>query len=276
MSGDTPFVSWTAVCGRDIFLSVRPRLREAAVTEEASNEAIETARAVRATADATKEAIGAIEKTGGFLNKVFGEGLQDSIGIVADRIKFLRLQNYITLSENTAKRLRDRGYSEDDITKIVPLKVAIPLIENATLEEDCDIQTLWAELLANAMDPKVDIDVKVRHVSLLREMDPLDVKVLGACHAQMLAEEHQNEPLDKVFFKREKIAQDFGIPEKLIEASLLNLIRLSCVDPGFVPTSMSTHVDGRRVNYRIYLGTESFSMTLLGAELCRVAAGHVP
>ncbi len=242
------------------------------MTEETSNEAIETARAVRATADATKEAIGAIEKTGGFLNRVFGAAIEDSIGVVADRIKFFRLQNYISLSENTAKRLRDRGYSEDAITKIVPLKVAIPLIESATLEEDPDLQTLWAELLANAMDPKFDIDVSIRHVSLLREMEPLDVKILSACHAQMLAEEHKNAS-DKVFFKRKEIAENFGVPERSIEASLLNLIRLSCIDPGFVPTSMSTNVEGRRVSYSIYLGTELFSLTSLGIELCMAAGG---
>ena len=42
------------------------------MTDEISNEVTEAARAVRATADATKAAIGAIEKTGGFLNRVFG------------------------------------------------------------------------------------------------------------------------------------------------------------------------------------------------------------
>ncbi len=242
------------------------------MTEETSNEAIETARAVRATADATKEAIGAIEKTGGFLNKIFGRAVEDSIGIVADRIKFFRLQNYITLSENTAKHLRKRGYSENDITKIVPLKVAIPLIESATLEEDCELQALWAQLLANAMDPEFDIDVKARHVSLLREMEPLDVRILSTCHSQMLARHHKN-PSDKIFFKRNEIAKSFGMPERSIEASLLNLIRLSCIDPGFVPTSMSTNVGGQRVSYSIYVGTESFSLTLLGAELCMATGG---
>ena len=236
------------------------------MTDEMSKKVIETARAVRATADATKEVIEAIEKTGGFLNRIFGGAVEDSIGIVADRIKYLRLQNYIALSENTAKRLRDRGYSEDDITRIVPLKVAIPLIESATLEEDCELQTLWAQLLANAMDPGFDIDVKLRHVSLLREMEPLDVRILNACHSQKLAN-HDKSPLDKILFRRNEIAKSFEMLENSIEASLLNLIRLSCIDPGFIPTSMSTNVDGRRVSYSIYVGTELFTLTLLGVEL---------
>ena len=240
------------------------------MTEQQPNEAIETARAVRATADATREAIGAIEKTGGFLNRIFGGAIEDGVGIVADRIKFLRLQNFIALSENAAKRLRDRGYSEEAITKVVPLKVAIPLIESATLEEDCELQSLWAQLLANAMDPEFDVDVKLRHVSLLREMEPLEARILKTCHSQILAN-HDESPLDQIFFKRNEIASSFEISEKSIEASLLNLIRLSCIDPGFVPTSMSTNVDGKRVNYRIYLGTESFSLTLLGVELCMAA-----
>ena len=57
------------------------------------------------------------------------------------------------------------------------------------------------------------------------------------------------------------------MPENSIEASLLNLIRLSCIDPGFIPTSMSTYVDLRRVSYSVYVGTESFTLTILGVEL---------
>ena len=139
--------------------SVSPMLWSAAVTDEMSNEVIEAARALRATADATKEAIGAIEKTGGFLNRVFGNIVEDSIGVVADRIKFYRIQNYLALSENTARIMRDRGYSDADITRVVTPKVAIPLIESATLKDDKELQALWAQLLANAMDSKFNLDV---------------------------------------------------------------------------------------------------------------------
>ena len=246
-------------------------LWSAAVTDEMSNEAIEAARALRATADATKEAIGAIEKTGGFLNRVFGDIVEDSIGVVADRIKFYRIQNYLALSENTARIMRDRGYSDADITRVVTPKVAIPLIESATLEDDNELQALWAQLLANAMDSKFNLDVRLRHVSLLREMEPLDARILNACYSEKLAN-HDNVSLNEFLFERKKTARNFRVAESLIEVSLLNLIRLSCIDPGFLTTSISTKIGGRSRNHSIYVGTESYTLTLLGAELC-IAAG---
>ena len=183
------------------------------------------------------------------------------------RFKFYRIQNFVALSENTARIMRDKGYSESDITKVLPPKVAIPLIESATLEDDIELQTLWAQLLSNAMDPTFNLDIRLRHVSLLREMEPLDVRILNSCHSQKLASP------DTVMFDRKWIARDFGASEDLIEVSLLNLIRLSCIDPGFLPTSVSTKVGGRSRSHSIYVGTESFTLTLLGAELC-VAAGR--
>ena len=241
------------------------------MTGEKPNEIIETARAVQATADTTKQAIGALEKTGAFLDRVFGGMVEDSVGIVADRIKFFRIKNFVALHDNTVTKLRNKGYDQDTITKIVLPKVGVPLIESATLEEDPALQVLWAQMLANAMDPKFAMDIKLRHVSLLREMEPLGVRILNACHQEKITS-HDKVPLDKVLFERKVFAGNFGVTENLFEVSLLNLVRLSCIDPGFVPTSMSTtSVGGRSRSYSIYVGTESFTLTRLGAELCVAA-----
>ena len=71
-------------------LQVYPTGARSTWGDEMSNEGIETARAVRATADAIKEAIGITETAGEFLNRVFGGMIEDSVRIVADRIKFYR------------------------------------------------------------------------------------------------------------------------------------------------------------------------------------------
>ena len=199
--------------------------------------------------------------------------LEDSIGIVADRIKFYRIRNFAVLYENTVRILRNKGYTEDTITRVVLPKVGVPLIESATLEEDSELQALWAQMLANAMDPNFDLDVKLRHVSLLREMEPLDVRILNACHQEKTAN-HDKIPLDKVLFERKLLARNLGMAEDVIEVSLLNLIRLSCIDPGFVPTSAATNVGGRSRSFSIYVGTESFTLTLLGVELCMAATSN--
>ena len=160
--------------------------------------------------------------------------LEDSIGIVADKIKFYRFHNYLKLCENAATIMCEKGYSEDDITNAVPLKVAIPLIESATLEDDNELQLLWAQMLANAMDPQFTIAVKLRYVSLLREMEPLDVRILNVYHLERVTN-YGDSSLNSVLFERNLIADNFDMSEYLVEVSLLNLIRLSCIDPGFFP-----------------------------------------
>ena len=72
------------------------------MTNEPSNEIIEISKAIQATAKTPNKAIGVVADTGNFLNKIFGELVQDSVGIVADKIKFYRLNNYLITTQ--AKR----------------------------------------------------------------------------------------------------------------------------------------------------------------------------
>ena len=236
------------------------------MSDEKPNEIIEIAKAVKETAKTTSDAISIVQNTGGFLNKVFGDLVENSVGIVADKIKFYRINNFINLSKNTTHMMRQKGFSEDDITKVVPLKVAVPLIENATLEDDAELQKLWAQMLANAMDPKFSIDIKLRHISLLREMEPLDLRILNTCYLTIPGP-YKNNPLEKVLFEKLFFIQNFSISENRIEVSLLNLMRLGCLKSGNIETPLSFGNEPNTIN----MGTRKFSISQLGVELCKAA-----
>jgi hypothetical protein len=126
-------------------------------------------------ANTVGKAIDLVSKTGPFLERVFGSLIEDSVGIVADKVKFYRLSKYVALADRTEELLRSRPH-----LRAVPPKFGLDLIEAATIEESDDLSELWARLLANAMDADFPGEMRVAFISILREMTPLDAKLLQA------------------------------------------------------------------------------------------------
>ena len=224
-----------------------------------TNEATETARAIQESAKATGKAIDALQRVGGFFNRVFGGLVEDGIGIVADRVKYMRIEQAVRLGRKTEQILAQRGV---ETTQSVPLKIGVPLIEQATLEDNDELHTLWANLLANAMDPSTASNISRVHVSLLKEMEPIDVHILSRITQEKL-ENFPDQPFSEVHFERSKIAQGLETDITTVELSLLNLMRLACVTPGIITggISIGEHKIGS------YKGTEFVHLSELGMSL---------
>lgn len=200
----------------------------------------------------------ASERQGGFFNKVFGDLAEDGIGIVVDKVKYYRIEKVALLAKKTEERLKERGI---DITVPVSPKLAIPLIESATIEDDDDLHTLWANLLANAMDPKTSHQVKHIHASILKDLEPLDVRILAIIERKKL--ENPDKKLSEMLFDRAKIAESLKVPEETADLSLLNLMRLGCITPGIITGGAS--MGGHKISS--YKGTELVNLSPLGISL---------
>ena len=111
----------------------------------------------------------------------------------------------------------------------------MPLIEAASLEEDDDLQDIWARLLANAADAESGVDVQRRFVTILQDFNRLEAQVLS-----MLASEpeevrskviHTAKLPDRVISHKEVSGRDEnpGAPTADVELALWNLVRLGCV-----------------------------------------------
>jgi hypothetical protein len=68
----------------------------------------------------------------------------------------------------------------------VSLKLLIPIIENASNEEEDTLQDIWANLLANAADPLKENNVYPSFPTILKEMTARDVKFLDGLFATAL------------------------------------------------------------------------------------------
>src|SRR5712675_719678 len=119
----------------------------------------EAAKAVQEVAKAGGKAIVAGQKAGGWLDRIFGGAVEDSVALVwSDRVKARRIaaaiydwERLLLLLEKTRARLRKKRIVT---TRIPPPKIMLPLLENATMETEDDLHTLWATLLATALDAK--------------------------------------------------------------------------------------------------------------------------
>jgi hypothetical protein len=97
-------------------------------------------------AKASNNAIEAGRELGHFIRGPVGE----VVGMLEDHLKVVRFERQVRLWDRVRNILTEKGM--DGPTRKIPLKIALPLLENATLEEDDDLQEVWARLLVNSGD----------------------------------------------------------------------------------------------------------------------------
>jgi hypothetical protein len=92
-------------------------------------------------------------------------------------------------------------------------KVGVHLLQSALLEDDETLQDMWANLLANACDPRELSPVEGLYVSILKELNARDVKILNGIYAiarQRAAPLWAVEPISGVEFSKNDLVRLFG------------------------------------------------------------------
>ena|ERR1041385_7520473 len=102
------------------------------------NEIEETAKAVQEVAKTTKTGIEATRQVGAFVSRIINEPLEAVVGMFTDKLQFMRAERQLRLVERWPQILRERKI--EGALRIVPPKFALPIIENASLEEDDELQ----------------------------------------------------------------------------------------------------------------------------------------
>ncbi len=141
--------------------------------------------AISEVAKASEKAIDAVSSLGRFFEKVMGELVIDAAGLLADRLKFYRLERAELLAERTQARIEERKIAK---FRSVPPKIALPIIERATIEDNDELHNLWAGLLATAMDANAPL-VRNKYVALLGQLDIEDVRLIRELGAHYSSDE---------------------------------------------------------------------------------------
>jgi hypothetical protein len=184
----------------------------------------EGAKAIQKTADAASKAIEASEKAGVFLNRVFGDLVENAVGLVADQIQYYRTVQFFRLVDKASGNLKKRGVLA---TRPVPPKFALPLFESATREDDETLHNLWANLLSNAMDPQFRDKIRTAFVSILKDLSCTDALVLQVLSSGSVSQE----TAVVVAVQYRDLGNIVNAHPAEVAISLQNLVRLGCIHP---------------------------------------------
>jgi Abortive infection alpha len=99
----------------------------------------------------------------------------EEIGLtLQDSIKVYRAKRQYRLFEKMRDFVREAGYEP----RHIPLKILLPSMDYASVEEDEGLHTAWATLLANAADPNIE-SISAAFPEILRQMSPHEARLLS-------------------------------------------------------------------------------------------------
>jgi hypothetical protein len=152
--------------------------------------------AVRAGAAALDIAKQEAEK---FLSAVLGEPATAFGSLFAEKINFRRFRNLVNRVVEAKRMLAEAGLSERD----VPLSIIHPLLEAASLEEDPDLQKPWANLIANAADPRQVNAVLPSFPTMLKELTYREARFLNSLYKESSKPSFYTDSVEPVFTEDE-------------------------------------------------------------------------
>jgi hypothetical protein len=92
-----------------------------------------------------------------FLGKLIGPSIDEMGLLISDNIKFYRFKNQIKILNKAQRYIEKKGIDSQEI----PIKILVPLLENASLEEDTELQFKWANMIGNMADSETNIQNNV-------------------------------------------------------------------------------------------------------------------
>lgn len=83
-----------------------------------------------------------------FLGKIISPSVEEIGLLMADNIRYFRFKNQIKILNKAQNYIAEKGIS----IKQIPVKILVPLLENASLEEDEELQDKWSNMICNMID----------------------------------------------------------------------------------------------------------------------------
>jgi hypothetical protein len=197
-----------------------------------NDEIEEAAKAIQEVAKTTRTGIEATRQVGSFVSNLIDEPLEAVVGILTDRLQFIRAECQLRLVERWRGVLRNRNIH--GVLRIVPPKLAFPIIENASLEEDDELQDLWMNLLASAVDPNHKAPIRSAFIDILKQLEVIDVHVLNAIFEETRQADCPTDDKLAAFLRKNlvsptRIVNRLDIDLEAYETAIDNLLRVRCV-----------------------------------------------
>ena len=198
------------------------------------DEVSETAKAAQEIAKTTSKALDVTEKVGGFVAKVIGEPVECAVGMLSDKLRFMRWERQIRMVDKCEEIIKKRKI--EGRLRPVPPKLALPIMENASLEENDQLQDLWANLLSSALDPSFMEPVRSAFIDIIKQLEVIDAHILNFLYksyrsALSRKEINENDRPSSIGWSKEEIINALKISPSIYHTSVDNLMRVRCVSP---------------------------------------------
>ena len=226
------------------------------------SETEEIAKAIQSVAELGEKSLGTAEKLGGFFAQVFKESVQEISGMITDKLRFVRWRRLAQMADEVKRILRERGVAD---TRAVPPKLALPIFEEGSLEEDRELTNLWNNLLANAMDPSFNGELRYGFVDMIKNMTGVEVLILDSFY-KYLSQVGKLSDLTNVTrypLAKEDIMSLVRIDQPTYQVSIYNLMRMQCIGPAILK---APSIRVGQESMTIYKGTDAVVLTPLGVK----------
>ena len=224
--------------------------------------------ASKAAAEASKFGTKALETTDkilSFIAKVFNEPAKETSGMLGDSMKFYRWKRQIRIVDKVNKILEDRGTEK---TIPIPPKFAIPILQNASLEDEDNLQDIWIRLISNSMDPDFEGELRFAFIEIIKSLNSLDASILDFFYKTLKANSKIDwDQITNYSLTKEQICKAMSLELKDYYVSIHNLFRVQC----FAPAILKGGVKMGNESLTVYKGADAITLTPLGKnfiEMC--------
>jgi hypothetical protein len=201
-------------------------------------------------AHAAKELFGA---TRGALRKILGPPLEEFGLMLGDHVRAFRIRNLLRLDANIRAVAKAYGLKRGSF-QLLPVGDAIRTIDAASMEENDDVQQLWARLIIKAASGEQEQDRRIDklYIELLKSLSATDAALLELLHegpqfrtfTSVDEVTKFNESMNR---KAEEKWRKFSSDER--DVSVQNLSRLRCIT--FAPQILDANNLMKRMPRRI-------------------------
>ena len=183
-------------------------------------------------AKTVSNAIDASREFGGFISRFVSGPLEQVMGILEDRLRYMRWEGLQQLIKKVEEFRKQQGLPPPD--KLIPLKNVVPLLYHATLEEDDNLQDMWARLLLNGTNESTGITIERSFIEILAQISFLEARILQAIYELPFDDTHHvgvvTESLpESARVAEEKPASKYEEPAYEVKMALANLVRIGCI-----------------------------------------------
>jgi hypothetical protein len=202
------------------------------MSEEPGSFEVELAKAV---GEIGKETARDVRKIFGH---VFGKGALQVSEAISDQLEFYKFRNQVRLILKAERLVKDIGIDRNSI-KSLSFAEQVRILDAASLEDEDEIQNLWAHLTVNAMIENSGVHIRKSYCDLLKSISPIEAMFLNILR-ESESHLHLTNDVEIAAFEifLNKITKEWrSIESPTQETALQNLVRLRCIS--FRPFNLS-------------------------------------